>query len=169
MQRNHGKEVTDQFWKWFPAASRYHQIVLMLNYHHFLHILLLKGGVLSGSRTGVGAGGPSASPVDARTRHPPVEILLAITPPLDDSPAPAVGHVTEHQERLSLCPGLDPVVATCGALPAVHGRAIWAERDQFGKWGGGKARGCVPPREEVRRGCLGQGHLASLGIALQAL
>lgn len=102
-----------------------------------------------GSRTGIGAGGLTASPVDARTRHPPVEILLAITPPLNDSPAPATRHVTEHQERLSVCSGPDAVVATCGALPAIHCRAIWAEQYWFVKWAGGKAKGCVPPREDT--------------------
>lgn len=97
----------------------------------------------------MGAGGLTASPVDATTMHPPVEILLAITPPLNDSPAPTIRHVTECQERLSVCSGLDAVVATCGPLPIIHCRAIWAEQYQLVKRGGGKAKGYVPPREDV--------------------
>lgn len=114
-----------------------------------MHILLLKDGGLPGSRTGVGAGGQTASPVDARTMHPPVEILPAVTAPLNDGPAPAIGHVTECQEGLSVCSGPDAVVATRGALPAIHCRAIWAEQYLSVKWAGGKAKGCVPPGGDV--------------------
>lgn len=80
--------------------------------------------------------------------HPPVEVHLAITAPLDDGPAPAIGHVTVHQERLSVCPGSDPVVAVFGVLPIIHGRAIWAEWYQLVKQGMGKQRGMCSPKAE---------------------
>ena len=72
----------------------------------------------------MGAGGLTGSPVDATMTHPPVEILLAVTPPLNDSPSPTIRHVTVCQERLSVCSGLDPVVAIFGLLPIIHRRAI---------------------------------------------
>lgn len=114
---------------------------------------------MPGSRTGAGAGGLTVSPVDAGTKHPPVEILLAVAPPLDDSPAPSISHVTECQEGLPVCSGPDPVVATCGAPPVKHCRAIWAERHQFVKGAGGKAKGCVPLREDVTERLYGTGTL----------
>lgn len=80
------------------------------------------------------------SPADATSRHPPVEILFAVTPPLNDGPATAIRHVTVHQERLSICSGPDPVVAVFGLLPAVHRRAVWAERHRLVRWGKAKRR-----------------------------
>ena len=70
------------------------------------------------------AGGLAASPVDATLGHQPVEILLAVTPPLNDGPPAAVRHVTVRQERLSVCSGPDPVVAVFGLLPIIHCGAI---------------------------------------------
>lgn len=72
----------------------------------------------------MGAGGLTASPVGATTTHPPVEILLAVAPPLNDGPPSAIRHVTVCQERLPVRSGPDPVVAVFGLLPIVHSRAI---------------------------------------------
>lgn len=72
----------------------------------------------------MGAGGPTANPVDATMVDPPIEVLLAITPPLNDSPAPTIRHVTVCQERLSVRPGPDPIVAAFGLLPIVHCGAV---------------------------------------------
>ena len=84
-----------------------------------MHTLLLK----QEAGQGVGAGGLTAS-LDATMTHPPVEILLAITPSLNDGPPPVIRHVTVCQERLSVCSGPDPVVAIFGLLPIIHCRAI---------------------------------------------
>lgn len=81
-------------------------------------------GFCQAAGRGAGAGGLTASPADAATAHPPVEILLAVTPPLNDRPPAAVRHVTEYQERLSVCSGPDPIVAGLGLFPMIHCRAI---------------------------------------------
>lgn len=129
MQRSHGKGVVGPLRKWFPPTDMYHEIVLMqrgivTEVYPRVPICFADAGVCEAAGWRGGAGGLTASPVDATSTHPPVEILLAVTPPLDDSPASTIRHVTVCQERLLVCSGPDPVVAVFGLLPIIHGGTI---------------------------------------------